>query len=422
MIEKYAIFGIGYVGKWFVLEIGIEKVGIIIDNNENLWGQKWNDILIVSLEQYLAMKQSREIVITAVKNIDSICAQLTEHGIENYFFYPEIWLRHKLKDFNRKEKTIFLMNVHSYTNGGDRFITYAEKFFLNQYFSDYQIILIPAFICGERSVCLQSYIRKEDILLISGGGYLGNLWMENGEQNVRRIIESFPENRIVIMPQTLYFTDDKDGETEKKRSVEIYKKNKNLIICLRDERSFALAGVLFGENRCEYIPDMTFCLSFSEKQNRKDVLVCFREDKESILTTAERRKILCSLDEWEVNCRQMKMEIPELVSEESVDTLILKKIEAVQSSRLVITDRLHCMMMCLVTGTPCIVFDNLSGKIKGTYALCGNNAHIKYVENGMQAMKWIKDFLSEDKRYQYNAEPVNDWFQKLKEVIAGEQN
>lgn len=49
---------------------------------------------------------------------------------------------------------------------------------------------------------------------------------------------------------------------------------------------------------------------------------------------------------------------------------LLKKLEEFRSNKLIITDRLHGMIMACLAGTPCIAFDNSSKK------------YLEYIKNG----------------------------------------
>ena len=39
------------------------------------------------------------------------------------------------------------------------------------------------------------------------------------------------------------------------------------------------------------------------------------------------------------------------------------------------------MIFCIVSHTPCIVFNNSNGKVKGVYDLVENSSYVKYVNN-----------------------------------------
>ena len=38
-----------------------------------------------------------------------------------------------------------------------------------------------------------------------------------------------------------------------------------------------------------------------------------------------------------------------------------------KAAELVITDTLHAMILCTITGTPCLAYDNISHKVSGVY-------------------------------------------------------
>ena len=54
-----------------------------------------------------------------------------------------------------------------------------------------------------------------------------------------------------------------------------------------------------------------------------------------------------------------------------------------------ITDRLHGMVFCAITGTPCIVLSNNHHKVKGTYEWIKHLDYIKYVTDIAEVMKQV---------------------------------
>ena len=66
-----------------------------------------------------------------------------------------------------------------------------------------------------------------------------------------------------------------------------------------------------------------------------------------------------------------------------------------KKAELVITDRLHGMIFCYITGTPALVFLNNNHKVKSSYFWINNAPHIKLVEDVsnnaiLKALKEIK--------------------------------
>ena len=60
---------------------------------------------------------------------------------------------------------------------------------------------------------------------------MGNQYMT--DENIRRhMISHFKNAKVISLPQTIYFTDDKNGKKEFEKSKRIYNKNKNLVVIL----------------------------------------------------------------------------------------------------------------------------------------------------------------------------------------------
>lgn len=82
-------------------------------------------------------------------------------------------------------------------------------------------------------------IQRQDMIILHGGGNFGNYYME--DERIRRcVITSFPDHRLIMFPQTIYFSDDKIGREELVKSIRIYEKNKNLVLIARDSHSFEI--------------------------------------------------------------------------------------------------------------------------------------------------------------------------------------
>ena len=59
-----------------------------------------------------------------------------------------------------------------------------------------------------------------------------------------------------------------------------------------------------------------------------------------------------------------------------------KIIKQFSKSKLVVTDRLHGMILSVITGTNCIAFDNSSGKVSGVYdTIKDDDVNVEFIEN-----------------------------------------
>lgn len=122
--------------------------------------------------------------------------------------------------------------------------------------------------------------KENDIILLQGGGNFGDLW--NGPHQFRRkIINLYPNNRIIIFPQTTWY---EKLENISKDEV-FFASHPKVTLCARDSRSFSFMQEHFPKNNVLLVPDMAFFIDFEKygKINRKQtrrVLFAKRTDKE----------------------------------------------------------------------------------------------------------------------------------------------
>ena len=104
-----------------------------------------------------------------------------------------------------------------------------------------------------------------------------------------------------------------------------------------------------------------------EGKREKKAILCLRNDKEKILTSMEQKKIEQELilQNWEI--QKTSMHSGEFLGINGRKEQVYNKLAQIQDSGLVVTDTLHCMISAALTGTPCIAFNNLSGKVENVY-------------------------------------------------------
>ena len=91
----------------------------------------------------------------------------------------------------------WLLEVPYYTNVGDTLIWQGELDFLRE---------LPYKCKGMSSYYtdIPNNIGEDDVILMQGGGNFGDLYYD--PQNYRmRIVEKYPNNKIVFLPQTVWF-------------------------------------------------------------------------------------------------------------------------------------------------------------------------------------------------------------------------
>ncbi len=268
-------------------------------------------------------------------------------------------------DDTKKRAYIFL--AADYGNLGDVAITYAQTKFLND-IDGYQVIEIPISKTLEGLWFVKRNIKENDIITTVGGGNMGELY-DQIEFLRQLVVKNFPNNKIVSFPQTFDFTDTKEGRKALLKAQKIYSNHNNLIICAREKLSFELMKEKFQKNRIILTPDIVLSLDNSKQnETRKGVVFCMRSDKEKELSTDSEKEIrfissnyFDKSEDYDTHIGKNNLSIKERNVE-------LNKIwNKFKNAELVITDRLHGMIFCYITNTPCLVFQNNNHKVSETY-------------------------------------------------------
>lgn len=80
------------------------------------------------------------------------------------------------------------------------------------------------------------WARPGDVVVFQGGGNFGDLY--KGPQQIRqRVVQELPQNRIVILPQTIHFR----SKSAYVKCCETFSRHTDLHICVRDRQSYDLA-------------------------------------------------------------------------------------------------------------------------------------------------------------------------------------
>lgn len=141
-----------------------------------------------------------------------------------------------------------LLDAPYYHNIGDVLIWEGEKCFLEE--------------CGVECLYTASYetctfpdISKEITVLFNGGGNLGDIYHEHMDF-LLKIVDRYPNNKIIVLPQTFYYQD----RSVEKEDFSRLAKHGNIIFCARD--SFVEQHLkMFFPNNVLLVPDMAFCIN-----------------------------------------------------------------------------------------------------------------------------------------------------------------
>ena len=335
---------------------------------------------------------------TLYKKVKRIFPNALKENVKFLFFcIPYLYNR-----FIKRRKIIMLFGIPIHGNLGDQAIAYAERLYLQENHNEFKVIEISSNLIDKHLIKLKKMLKNE-LIMIHGGGYMGTIWFEE-ERILRDVITSFPKNKIIIYPQTIYYEDTKWGNEELGKSVDIYNNHKNLHICARDKSSYEIMKNNYTKANILFTPDIVSYLDMTKPEfKRNGILLCIRGDKESVLDRGYKERILKTASKHSENIKFTDTVIPLIIPESRREIHLNEKFDEFKRSNLIITDRLHGMMFAAITSTPCIALNNKSGKVKGVYEWLRHLEYIKFVEDIENSQGYIQELLEiPHKKYSNN--------------------
>lgn len=317
-------------------------------------------------------------------------------------------------------KRIVIMGIPHHGNLGDNAIALAEEELIKKYFSDYELLEIPEKFLNKCIYNAKKYIKENDIILLHGGGNIGDTYIVP-EQGRREVIKLFPNNKIIIFPQTAYFEKDDNGKKELEISKQIYNEHKNLVILAREEKSYDFMKEHFYNAKVYLTPDIVMTLSKKSKEQRDGALLLFRGDKEKTLQNNSIEKIKELVNKKYKKVVESDMHLGEdiiNIAGEIREKALEDKFKQFQTSEVVITDRLHGMIFAAITQTPCIAFKSFNHKISESYKWLKDLEYIQLCER-IEDLESVLEKISKSKNMEYN----NEFAEKtISEILKKEIN
>jgi pyruvyl transferase EpsI len=130
------------------------------------------------------------------------------------------------------KKRCFVFLAADYGNLGDVAITYAQEKFLQQRLPDYEIVDVPKSHTLDDLLRIKKSITTDDIITIVGGGNMGDMYFDL-ELLRLMVVNNFKNNRVISFPQTIDYSDSKEGRYLLNLSKRIYNSHSNITMCAR---------------------------------------------------------------------------------------------------------------------------------------------------------------------------------------------
>lgn len=341
--------------------------------------------------------------------------------LARFGYYLYIWkliFSTAFKKIKYREKFKFLLITPEHCNLGDHAIAVAEESLFKDCFlceiTEKKLSRILKYF--RHSLSLKLLFGKSDIL-INGGGFIGTIW-PYADILTQQIIELLPHSRIILLPNTIFFSDDEEGRKWLEDARKVYNSHKNITVCTREKLSYDNALLLLDDHsRVKLIPDMVLSLDeCREWRERSGAVLCLRNDCEKIMDDADSAEIYNWTDKVFGGIKEADMCLDHNVLSENRLAELEKQFETFRRAELVITDRLHGMIFAAITGTPCAVFFSMSHKVKGIYDWCLSGVeYIQNVENCADIAAFYEKVKGRSFRYDNTA--LKPYYDELIEII-----
>ena len=229
---------------------------------------------------------------------------------------------------------------------------------------------------------MKKNIQTGDIVTTVGGGNLGDMYDQI--EFIRQLaVEFFPNNKFISFPQTFDFADTPNGQKALRVAKKVYNNHSNLFFVAREKTSFEMMKKHFTNTTVLLTPDIVLSLDKQQPiKERKGAVICMRQDKEKNLSDEQTKFIQNQIKNrfemvsyYDTHINQDKLSIKDREQE-------LHKIwDTFRGAELVITDRLHGMIFCYITNTPCLVFQNNNHKVRETYDWIKGNKNVNLLKS-----------------------------------------
>lgn len=244
--------------------------------------------------------------------------------------------------------------------------------------------------------CTFPPLKPDVTIVMNGGGNFGTLYPAH--QIFRReVLRRYPDNRVVVMPQSVYYGDTPESAAMLRLDREAYGAHRHVTLCARDRVSYDFMRDNFSGTPVLLIPDAAFCIDerrlepYRRMQPVADTLFLRRLDKE--ITSESDSDMLAALpardwywhetigrriayraDNWwwrlhdgpygsrwpgRVGRRLMTFYYNNVMLGDALHAGCM----LIAPYRRVITTRLHGMILALLLGREVEYIDNSTGKI-----------------------------------------------------------
>ena len=186
------------------------------------------------------------------------------------------------------KNTVYL-DLPFHTNLGDLLIWLGTEYFFRE--NSINCIYRNSIHTSEKMK-----INKDSLIFLHGGGNFGDVWRDHQDFRIK-VIQKYLNNRIIMFPQTVYYSDIELMKSDAK----VFAEHKDLYLCARDKVSYDILKKNFT-NKILLVPDMAYYIpqiSFTNSILNNKPLYIQRVDGEiNTLYDTYAQSFNCEVADW----------------------------------------------------------------------------------------------------------------------------
>ena len=285
--------------------------------------------------------------------------------------------RYQISATGQQPRIFYLMGLgNKFPNLGDQAQAAAISMWLGKHF-DMPVVELKTYQIETCLPALKRRIRNNDIVFLQSGGTFGDDWCCS--QLIREsIIASLGSNKIIQLPQTIFYSATGDGQLAAARSQQVINAHPDLLVFGRDFHSAQIARKLFQHASILARPDMVLSLQDVVQQklgkeiarrsrDLKKILLIIRNDKESVYDIADKQGIVSQLLGAGYQVQLWDTNVEDTFSNPARLKIILKYLEFISAFDAVVTDRYHGLIFSVLVKRPCVVLKTHNHKLTSAF-------------------------------------------------------
>lgn len=320
-------------------------------------------------------------------------------------------------------KNIFVFGAPFHSNMGDQAQSYCTDVWIKSSYPGYMVRIYDTAELSQDNYRLlrriKKYCNKKDKVFLHSGYHTTDLYML--EENMqRKVVSLFLDRQIVMLPQTINYTTEEEQICAQK----VYNSHPDLVMMCRDEVSYKTAERLFPKCKRLLVPDIVTTMIGTKTYNkqRKGILLCLRNDKESKISQSERKQLvtdISEIDTYYFSDTTIAMSAQEI--KKNREKILHDLWEEYAGYCAIITDRYHGTIFSLIANTPVIVISSTDHKLNSgvNWFPASFNAYVRYVPDLREVADNVRNIYARE--YEYRLEPYfqNKYYSTLRNRIEG---